>query len=349
MIKLSVIVPVYNVERFLPRCLDSLLRQGVEDGEYEVICVNDGSPDGCAAILADYEHKHPGIFKVIAQENQGLGCARNTGMKMAKGEWLTFVDSDDYLVDGAYRYLLDHFCDEEVDVLHYGYVFAYTDGKSLYDHDALPEGKISYDGDGAELYNRIPLPYVWSKLYRRTFLEKNRVCFEPVFLEDDTFNFEVFLHSPHLRVVTSNIYRYEQGNVNSQMTIVDKEAVKRQLQMLLPVIEKVIQYMQEGDGRLAIGARRTLNIYLRHYYNKMLKGRLKRQEWKTYSQLLKEHPIHRVDVSSESSRLGRAIAHLKNWSGESYIVYCLTEKLLNKVFTPIMRPRIIASYTQANS
>ena len=61
---LSVIVPVYNVEKYLSRCLDSLLRQGMEAGEWEVICVNDGSPDNCGAILAEYEAKHPDIFKV---------------------------------------------------------------------------------------------------------------------------------------------------------------------------------------------------------------------------------------------------------------------------------------------
>ena len=70
--KLSVIVPVYNVEKFLPRCLDSLLRQGMEVGEYEIICVNDGSPDGCGKILADYERKHPDLINVITQKNGGL-------------------------------------------------------------------------------------------------------------------------------------------------------------------------------------------------------------------------------------------------------------------------------------
>ena len=108
--KLSVIVPVYNVERFLPRCLDSLLRQGMEAGEWEVICVNDGSPDNSAAILAEYEKKYPDVFKVITQENQGLGGARNTGTALAQGEWIAYLDSDDYIIDGAYRYLLDHFC-----------------------------------------------------------------------------------------------------------------------------------------------------------------------------------------------------------------------------------------------
>ena len=103
--KLSVIVPVYNVEKFLPRCLDSLLRQGMEVGEYEVICVNDGSPDNSAQILANYQAKHPDIFRVVTQENQGLGGARNTGTALARGEYVAYVDSDDYLIDGAYRYL----------------------------------------------------------------------------------------------------------------------------------------------------------------------------------------------------------------------------------------------------
>ena len=101
--KLSVVVPVYNVEKFLPRCLDSLLRQGLEPGEWEVICVNDGSPDNCATILAEYEMKHPDVFKVITQENQGLGGARNVGTALAQGEFVTYLDSDDYLVDGGYR------------------------------------------------------------------------------------------------------------------------------------------------------------------------------------------------------------------------------------------------------
>ena len=125
--KLSVIVPVYNVEKFLPRCLDSLLRQGLEVGEYEVICVNDGSPDGSAAILAEYERKHPEVFKVITQENRGSGAARNAGLKVARGEWVGFLDSDDYVIDKGYRYILDHFCGDGVDVVAFSLLMVYTD------------------------------------------------------------------------------------------------------------------------------------------------------------------------------------------------------------------------------
>ena len=102
MLLLSVIVPFYNVERFISECLDSVFDQDIPLSEYEVICVNDGSPDNCAQILAEYEQKYPGIFRVITQENRGLGEARNTGMKVAQGEYIAFVDSDDYVVDGGW-------------------------------------------------------------------------------------------------------------------------------------------------------------------------------------------------------------------------------------------------------
>ena len=344
--KLSIIVPVYNVEKYLPRCLDSLLRQGMESGEWEIICVNDGSPDNCAAILAEYEQKYPYIFKVITQENQGIGKARNAGMRIARGEWITFVDSDDYIVDGGYKYIQEHFCDDGVDVVNFNCVLAYTDGKSLYDADAKPNGAISYDGDGAEAYNHFSLPYVWSKLYRRSFLEKNGIVFESAFMEDEPFNYQVFRHSPRLRIVTSNIYRYEQGNINSLLTSVEKEAVKNQLKLFLPMIEKMDQYLQEDNDKMAPAIRRIVNSYLRTYYNKMLKAHLPKREWKEYSLLLKEHSRYKIDIAAEPSRVGKTIACLKNASGVSYPAYLIVEFLLRVVFSNLIRPRIIASYSK---
>ena len=75
-----------------------------------MICVNDGSTDDSAAILEKYALKYPNIIKVITQENQGLGGARNKGNAWAQGEYVTYLDSDDYIIDNAYRYLLEHFC-----------------------------------------------------------------------------------------------------------------------------------------------------------------------------------------------------------------------------------------------
>ncbi|MGI2120105.1 glycosyltransferase family 2 protein [Shewanella oncorhynchi] len=89
---ISIIIPVYKVERFLARCLDSVLAQTYSD--FEIICVNDGSPDNCGVILAEYE-KNDNRIKVINQVNQGLSVARNTGLDFARGNYICFVDSDD--------------------------------------------------------------------------------------------------------------------------------------------------------------------------------------------------------------------------------------------------------------
>ena len=94
MIKISVIIPVYNVERFLARTLDSVLNQTFQ--ELEIICVNDGSPDNCASILESYAQKDKRI-KVITQENQGLSVARNNGFAQATGDYIYFLDSDDVI------------------------------------------------------------------------------------------------------------------------------------------------------------------------------------------------------------------------------------------------------------
>ena len=92
--KVSIIIPVYKVEKYLPDCLNSVLSQTFQD--WEAICVNDGSPDNCGKILDEYAQRDKRI-KVIIQENQGLSLARNNGLKQAKGEYILFLDSDDFI------------------------------------------------------------------------------------------------------------------------------------------------------------------------------------------------------------------------------------------------------------
>ena len=103
--KLSIIIPVYNTSRYLRKCLDSIVCQNIDNNLYEVIVVNDGSPDEAQDIIDEYINKYPHLL-AIKQQNQGLSVARNNGLKAATGLYVWFVDSDDWLFDGSLLLLL---------------------------------------------------------------------------------------------------------------------------------------------------------------------------------------------------------------------------------------------------
>lgn len=114
MTKISIVIPVYNVEKYLKRCLDSVLNQSFAD--WEAICVDDGSTDDSAAILADFTHKDK-RFKVITQKNQGIAVARNNGLKTMTGQYVTFLDSDDRLPNYALKLMLQIAVQSEADIV----------------------------------------------------------------------------------------------------------------------------------------------------------------------------------------------------------------------------------------
>ena len=116
--KLSIIVPIYNVAPYLRKCVDSLLAQDISD--YELILVDDGSPDECPQICDQYAERYSNI-KVIHQANAGLSAARNTGIAVAKGEYICFVDSDDYWEDNVLGTLMEQVEQEQLDVLRFDY------------------------------------------------------------------------------------------------------------------------------------------------------------------------------------------------------------------------------------
>ena len=124
---ISVIVPVYNTEKYLSRCLDSICGQTYRN--LEILCVNDGSTDGSAAILDAYAAKDPRI-RIFNQPNAGLAAARNTGLQQAKGKWITGVDSDDYLEPDAYEYALKTEA-EDVDIICFGTNIIWKDSPPL--------------------------------------------------------------------------------------------------------------------------------------------------------------------------------------------------------------------------
>lgn len=219
--KLSVVVPVYNVENYLSKCLDSILKQTLED--IEIICVNDGSTDGSANILQDYKKKDPRII-VLEQENQGLGAARNTGIRTARGEYIGFVDSDDFIEPTMYEKLYEKACKFQLDIVLTNVNLYYTDsGTSACFRDwnfyqAMSKSDYFTAMEHPHIFQFIG---VWDRIYRRKFLEEHSLL-NPVnrIYEDVLFTVQTCIHAKKISIVNECLYYYRK---NTGRSIVDKE------------------------------------------------------------------------------------------------------------------------------
>jgi len=198
---ISLIVPIYNVEDYLSECLDSLFN--VIQFPIEVILINDGSTDGSAAIAEKYHLSNPSNSKLIHRENGGLSAARNTGLVNASGEWVAFVDSDDYISTVGFTAILSKIAACETDIIAF-------DGWRFFDDEEitldLNVHKNPFDGLGpvsgisyvtAMLENDITnFVTVWDKIYRKSVLDEQRLNFVDGLLHEDIpFTFDLLTRS----------------------------------------------------------------------------------------------------------------------------------------------------------
>ena len=166
MYKLSVIVPVYNVEKYLDKCLNSLVRQNVDD--YEIIVVNDGTKDNSQKIIDKYVSEYPNLVKSFIKENGGLSDARNYGVKRASGEYITFLDSDDYIEDDTYRNMLDIAYRDNLDLVVSDLEYVWEDESK----DAFVKEGINRVSNN-DLKNLFLSPlFSWNKMYKRELFNK---------------------------------------------------------------------------------------------------------------------------------------------------------------------------------
>lgn len=180
--KISVIIPVYNVEPYLERCLDSVFSQNFED--VEVICVNDGSTDGSGDMLARYRRQHPEMT-VLRQENAGLSMARNAGLSTAQGAYVYFLDSDDYLLPGALKTMFEFASSRNLDMAAFNARIGrdtcyFRPGFDLPPSTGAVFLKRFYHEDG----HFFPTP-VWTWLFRRDFLFAHELVFKRSRIHED--------------------------------------------------------------------------------------------------------------------------------------------------------------------
>ncbi|MDO5127028.1 MAG: glycosyltransferase family 2 protein [Eubacteriales bacterium] len=199
MSKVTMIVPVYNVEQYIARCLDSLLAQDYAD--YEIICVDDKSPDNCLAILKDYEKKYPNKLRVMEnEENMGQGRSRMRAVSEANGEFVMFVDSDDYVARDYISTYMTEMKKHPCDVVTGGFT-----------RDV--EGKLTAHRAPGGAWSLLVYAISCGKLYRKQFLQAHCISFSDIRCgEDIYFNLSLFYHEARVRVIDYAGYYYYCNN-----------------------------------------------------------------------------------------------------------------------------------------
>ena len=207
MCTLSIVIPVYNVERYLPKCLDSLLIE--TSVPYEIILVNDGSTDASLAVAEGYRARFPERVSVITTENMGQGNARNVGLERAKGEFLYFIDSDDYLAPGGMEGILSCLR-EDFDICIFDSIAVNADGKEL---KYMP----GFRGEDRQLSLRthpellLQQPDVWNKIIRRSLFLDSGVRFPVrVWFEDLAAIPKLYQFTDKILYVPKAYHRYLQ-------------------------------------------------------------------------------------------------------------------------------------------
>lgn len=230
---LSIIIPVYKTESTLDRCLTSVLRQQVD---LEVILVDDGSPDKCPQMCDEWDRRDPRV-RTFHQPNRGLSAARNTGIEQARGEYLTFVDSDDYLSSGTYKPLMDILeMHPEFDILEFG-VVKFENSSERQDiilADRVYHNRLDY-WLRARAYDH---SYAWNKIYRRWIFDKVRFPEGRVFEDIQTLPKLVRL-AQCVATVSSGCYHYtlNEKGITRQAGATE---VKQLLEAHLPLLGEML-------------------------------------------------------------------------------------------------------------
>lgn len=272
--KVSVIVPIYNVEKYLGRCMESLLNQTLKD--IEIIMVDDGSPDSCPQMCDDWAARDTRI-KVIHKKNAGLGYARNSGLEIAAGEYVAFVDSDDYVDTSMYETLWNEAVSSNADAVFCGFKTEQRNGQWT-DCDEVAARTV-WDGDDVKNFmldmiasaphvkaERKYQMSVWHSIYRRSIIEENHIRFHSereIVSEDLPFQVDFFLKVNRLVYIPRSFYYYCLNGTSLTATFKPEkyDGFKRLYMLLNSRLEGVVNYRQRTN-RFFIGYVRSFLLHL---------------------------------------------------------------------------------------
>ncbi|WP_288222123.1 glycosyltransferase [uncultured Clostridium sp.] len=281
---ISLILPVYNVEKYLQECLDSILNQSY--GDYELIIINDGSTDGSIKIIEDYRDKFKNI-KIITQENKGLSETRNIGLKYAMGEYILFVDSDDFLRKDMLEKLINEALETNSDIVISNYYLYYSNINIIKYLKDMPKEQ-SYSNNeviNLMLMNKIQ-GHVWNKLFKYTLLKEINFEFETDrFMEDIFPIFKAISRANKITYIDEALYFYRQR----EGSIINKKN-KKLTEDYYHAITSIIKYIEDNEinvkeDNLRVFKAIVFSYFIYHYTNEDIKNNYKSFKKSNYSNL----------------------------------------------------------------
>lgn len=321
--KLSIIVPVYNVSKYLSKCLDSLLNQDIWQEDYEIIVVNDGSTDNSKEIAQVYAARHSNIL-LINQENQGLSGARNTGIRAAKGEYIQFVDSDDYLEPNVLACLLERIQRDQLDVLRFNYQNV-NENYEVFEPNKESRPYMDYSDsicNGVEFLNeRLGYACYACQFIIRTDLVEECLFKEHMLFEDTQWTPRMLRKAQKVSSTSDIIYNYlsRSGSITKTDNI-DKQ--KKLIESKISLIEDLQKQMLSCsdrrwyEGMISNTAISTLGYIVEYLFS----------ERRTYIRRMKQNnifPISAYHLNQGASRKRKLI-------NISPLLFCLTLRMSKK-------------------
>ncbi len=273
-LKLSIVVPIYKVEQYLHKCIDGLLDQNLPQDEYEIILVDDGSPDRCGEICEGYAARFDNI-KVVHRENGGLSAARNSGIEVAQGKYIQFVDSDDYLEPNVLKILVNKMVVDHLDVLRFNYQNV-NEKYEIFEPNKISKPFVDYRDEPCDglpfLTERLGFGcYAWQFMIRRELME-GCMFKEGVYFEDTEWTPRLLLKAERVSSTDTMTYNYlmRQGSITKS---VDEKLKRKVLDDKLLLIDSLQEQMKDVkdkrwfEGMIAQTVLSVLGYVNENYYH----------------------------------------------------------------------------------
>ncbi|WP_418603826.1 glycosyltransferase [Hwangdonia sp.] len=328
--KLSILIPMYNVESYIEKCLSSLLAQGISTRDYEIIVVNDGSTDNSLQIAETFSKNHSNIF-IYSQENRGAVFTRNKMLKLAKGEYIYFVDADDYVANNSLNTVLDFAVSNQLDLV--GFDTLITRSREVNTLDStLEDSELSKIVTGTEFLrdNKNLRIEIWWYFIKKDFLNKHQVTFDRTDYDGDVvFTLKLFLEAKKVAYFPVKIYRYFQSSESTVRSGSDK-AKKRIIDYFVALIDDFSRLIDEVKEKEIEHKKTIINnfnfrrdVFVFFTITKMVKGNLNFKEIKhnlTKCEAVGAYPIKHFNAEEFSALHYKVLKSLLNNKWTLYFV-----------------------------